>query len=83
MLTEERVANLGDLLARGIAARFDGEVALGVERDRAVVQVRRTDPQQLVVDDRDLRVDEHLAVAGAARAPRGSRPAAGRSDRHA
>ena len=57
-----------DAIARRCAAfvGLDGEVALGVEAHGAVVQVRRADAQERVVDDEHLRVhvDRQRAVGG-------------------
>lgn len=45
--------------------RFGGDVALGVEAERPVVQIGRADPQHRVVIDRDLGVDDDpLTVPG-------------------
>ena len=46
-----------------LAARFDREVAFGVDAERALGQVRRPEHQQRVVDDQHLAVDVETAVA--------------------
>ena len=44
---------------RGLGrSRLQGQVALGVEARRAMVQVGRSHPQQPVVDDGDLGMDD-------------------------
>ena len=44
-----------------VRRRLDGEIAFAVEADRTVVQVRRADAQEHVVDDDELGMDQHLA----------------------
>ena len=51
-----------------IAARVHGHIALGVHAHRAMREVGRADPHELVVDDHHLRVDEgrHVRARDAA-----------------
>ena len=47
--------------------RLEGEIAFGVDADRAVVQVGRADPQHAIVDDHHLGVDHGVDAASVIR----------------
>jgi hypothetical protein len=68
VLGEQAIAQPADrgLQAR-IAARFDRDVAFGVEPHRAIAEIRRSDGEELVVDDEHLAVHVEAALAAQAR----------------
>ena len=62
MLAKQPVPEAGDgCLDTRVAARLDGEVALGIEAKGAVGQIRRSDAGERIVNNTDFRVDEDRA----------------------
>ncbi len=65
MFGHQPFAHFADGGARGLVFGFEDHIAFGVQSHRAIVQIRRTDPQQPVVDNHQLRVhvDRRFIVA--------------------
>ena len=63
---EQAVPQADDRLPHLFRGGFDGGIAFAVETDRTVVQVRGADPQEHVVDDDELGMDENLALVALA-----------------
>jgi len=67
MLRQQRVTDTQDGLALLGALGIEGDVAFGVEGDGAIVEVRRSDAEEQVVDDHHLGVDQQAALFRAGR----------------
>ncbi len=63
MLAEQPRPHISDGSARLSVRRLDDEVALGVEPHGAVGEIARADAEQGIVDDHQLGMNEHLAIA--------------------
>ena len=55
-MPDQAAAKPGDILAMRVAGRLEGEIALGVRAQRAIVEVGRSHAQDAVVDDHHLAV---------------------------
>ncbi|TWA56564.1 hypothetical protein FB008_10190 [Sinorhizobium medicae] len=62
MFCDQAIADFGNCRAVPFIGGFHGNIALGVEAFRAVVEVRRTDPEKAVVDRDYLGMDHHLLL---------------------
>jgi hypothetical protein len=54
MVAEQAVAQALDRAALALRARLDGEIAFGVEPDRAIVEIGRAHMQEDIIDDHQL-----------------------------
>jgi hypothetical protein len=62
MVAEQAVAQALDRAALALRARLDGEIAFGVEPDRAIVEIGRAHMQEDIIDDHQLGVHHHVDV---------------------
>ncbi len=58
MLTQQTIAQTGDSAPYAfVTARFDRDIAFGVETHRAIAEVSRAHAAQLIIDDHHLAVN--------------------------
>src|SRR6185436_20312168 len=63
MLRQKGIAQpLDRLLDGAVPLRFECQIAFGVETHGAVADVRRTDPDDFIIGDQELRVYRHAAA---------------------